>query len=84
MSMTEEKIQIIIQDMIKKLSSRNAEYTGTMGTSCSGCFRDVDEAVEAAKHSQKQLSSLSLEHRAKLIAAMRKAAMENVKRLLIL
>src|SRR5947199_5547807 len=42
-----------------------------------GVFSTVDEAVRAAKEAQPRFVALKLEHRARIIAAIRKAMLEN-------
>jgi len=49
-----------------------------------GVFADVNEAIKAAKESQKQLMELSMAKRKELIEAMRKASLENAESLAIL
>jgi acyl-CoA reductase-like NAD-dependent aldehyde dehydrogenase len=49
-----------------------------------GCFENVEDAIMAAKASQKQLMELTMKKRAEIIAAMRKAALENAEKLAIM
>ena len=44
-----------------------------------GVFQTVDEAVAAARAAQPQFVTLKLEHRARIIAAIRKAMLENAE-----
>src|SRR5437588_11841466 len=46
-----------------------------------GVFSTVDEAVRAAKEAQPRFVALKLEHRARIIAAIRKAMLENCEAL---
>ncbi|XMB66606.1 aldehyde dehydrogenase EutE [Mycoplasmatota bacterium zrk1] len=49
-----------------------------------GCFENVEEAISAAKASQKQLMDLSMKTRSEIIAAMRKASLENAEKLAVM
>lgn len=79
MSLTEKQIEEIVKEVTRKFSM---EYTGV--SRGLGWFDDMDEAIKAAKHAFGQLSMMSLELRGKLIAAMRKAAIDNAKYLALL
>lgn len=79
MSITDVKIQEIVNEIVKKYSMRELAGCKGTGTDCLGCFDDVDEAIRTAKYSQEKLSLMSMERRSKLIEAMRKAAMDNVR-----
>jgi len=46
-----------------------------------GIFENVEDAIYAAKSSQKQLMELSMKKRKEIIAAMRKASLENSEKL---
>ncbi len=49
-----------------------------------GCFANVEDAINAAKESQKQLMELSMKKRYEIIASMRKAARDNAEKLAIM
>lgn len=49
-----------------------------------GIYEDVEDAIRAAKESQKQLIKLSMKKRNEIIASMRKASLENAEKLAIL
>ncbi len=46
-----------------------------------GIYVNVEDAIKAAKNSQKALMEMSMKKRAELIAAMRKASLENAEKL---
>lgn len=54
-----------------------AERPSAAPSTASGCFPTVDAAVRAAREAYPNLHILSLEHREKIIAAMRQAARAN-------
>ncbi len=49
-----------------------------------GCFEKVEDAINAAKASQKQLMDLSMKKREEIISAMRKTSLENAEKLAIM
>ena len=49
-----------------------------------GCFEHVEDAIEAAKKSQQELMNLSMKLRGEIIAAMRKASIENAEKLAVM
>ena len=49
-----------------------------------GCYEHVEDAIRAAKESQKQLMELSMFKRKEIIAAMRKASLDNAEKLAIM
>jgi len=76
MALTDEQIARLISDV----TSGYAGGTITKAPIASvddGVFDNMNDAVDAAQRAQKALISLSLEKRAEIIAAMRKAAREN-------
>jgi len=77
MSITDSRIEEIIGEMSKKFYGNSAINTITSKTECPGCFNNIEAAIEAAKLAARQLVQLSMEHRAKIISAMRKAAIDN-------
>jgi propionaldehyde dehydrogenase len=64
-------VQKVMQEMVKEQTKVNLEQNEP------GIFTTMDEAVQAAKLAQKELSGLRIEKRELLIAAMRKAAIEH-------
>ena len=85
------------QDMIDRVKKEMEEQYGkgikntgeTRQTSYSndsrlGCFERVEDAISAAKESQKQLMELSMAKRKKIIAAMRQASLDNAEKLAIM
>lgn len=80
MSLSDERIKALIEEISQKYVSGNdsqgAYYNGSCGV---GCFETIDDAVRAAKSAQKRLAQLSLEQRDKIIQAMRDAALSNAK-----
>lgn len=70
---------IVRKTVISNLAKRST-YSDINQGFC-GSFNTIDEAVEAAKTAQQILIGQSLDKRAKLISAIRDAAMENVEKL---
>lgn len=83
-------------DLIKKLTIEMEQKYGNNKeglpekpgnkTACGyvGIYENVEDAIAAAKRSQKQLMELSMKKRAQIIASMRKASLENAEKLAIL
>lgn len=89
MSLTDKRIEELIEEMAKQYGSgtgvQGSGYTASMPAGGSlGCFEKMEDAIRAAKASQKKLASLSLEQRSKIIESMRKAALENAKYLALM
>ncbi|MHB1394529.1 MAG: aldehyde dehydrogenase family protein [Clostridia bacterium] len=84
MSLSKSRIEEIVGDMSRKFNENNSTYAVTCKPGCLGIFTDIEDAIRAAKLAQKQLVSLSMDHRAKIISAMRKASIENAKYLAIM
>ncbi len=66
---------------VKKVLLEMAEGRALPSGGPSGIFETVDEAVESAEAAQKRLLELSLVHRGEIIAAIRKTALDENKRL---
>lgn len=85
MSLSETKINELINEISSKYSSAKTSSSGTASSPCGlGCYDRIDDAVKSAKASQKQLAQMSLEQRGKLIQSMRKAALDNAKYLALM
>ncbi len=76
MSFTDEQIRAIVRETVSKLMDDGTAYRNAQRN---WLCDDANDAVEAAKEAQKELVKLSLEHRGRLIAAMRTAALENAE-----
>ncbi len=79
------------QDLIDRLRTEMEEKYGKNVTPHEnynpdrlGCFENVLDAIAAAKASQKQLMELSMKKRNEIIAAMRKASLDNAEKLAIM
>ncbi len=79
------------KDLIEKLRAEMEQKYGTNSTpqqsqnrGSLGAFERVEDAIQAAKESQKQLMNLSMKKRGEIIAAMRKASLENAEKLAIM
>ena len=82
MSVSREDLSLIVQEVMKKLNaSGGLPSSSSTATSGKGVFVSVDEAVAAADKAQKQLVDLPLATREKIIANMRRRAMEKVEEL---
>lgn len=77
MEMTQDQISKIVAETLKAL---NAPAGSASSFSPSRWLCDTaEEAIETAKKAYRQLSDMTLEKRGELIAAMRKAALENAE-----
>ncbi len=81
MSVSREDLSLIVQEVIKKLNVSGVSGPAAVPSAFAGkgIFNQVDEAVAAADRAQKQLADLPLATREKIIANMRKRAMEKVE-----
>lgn len=80
MSVSREDLNLIVQEVLNKLSSTQTVVSARPSAqSAKGVFASVDDAVAAAARAQKQLADLPLKTRAAIIANMRKRAMEKVE-----
>lgn len=73
MSINERMVQDIVQDVLAKMQIAS-DVQGDRGV-----FKDMNEAIEAAKESQKIVSRMSLDHREKVISNIRKKIKENAE-----
>ena len=73
MSINEQMVQDIVQDVLAKMQIAS-DVQGDRGE-----FKDMNEAIEAAKAAQKIVSKMSLDHREKVISNIRKKIMENAE-----
>ena len=73
MGLSEQQIKQIVEETVRNIG------TGTAGAACSGSWvcDDANDAVENAKRAQKQLMTMTLEQRGRLVSAMREAALAN-------
>ncbi len=78
MEMTQEQISRIVSETLKALGTPGA--SGEPAFSPSRWLCDTaEEAIATAKSAQRKLADMSLEKRGQLIAAMRKAALDNAE-----
>jgi len=75
MELTQEQIQKIIQDTVAGLGGGLSSPVGGSEWLCD----TAEQAVQNAKAAQEKLAHRSLEERGKLVAAMRKAALDNAE-----
>jgi len=66
------ELSLIIEKVLKEMSKRDIKSDVS-----DGIFDTMEEAIEAAYEAQKKYSEYSIEQREKLIAAMRKAIIDN-------
>lgn len=78
MELTQDQIAKIVQDTVANLNSANTNTT-VFSTSTEWLCDTADEAVANAKSAQVKLAARTLEERGKLIAAMRKASLDNAE-----
>ena len=73
MSVNEQMIQDIVSEVIAKMQI-SADVTGNHGV-----FKDMNEAIEAAKKSQKIVAKMSMDQREKIISNIRTKIKENAE-----
>jgi propionaldehyde dehydrogenase len=78
LSIEVQQLEAIVREILEGMSKETGAETGS-GKRGNGLFEDMNEAVEAADMAQKELVKLSLEKRGEIIAAIRKASMENAE-----
>lgn len=67
----------LISSVVKKVLTEMIEEKYTRSDQPTGIFETVDQAVENAVAAQKRLLELTLNHRGRIIAAIRQAALDN-------
>ena len=73
MSVNEQMIQDIVKEVVAKMHI-SADVTGNHGV-----FKDMNEAIEAAKKSQKIVAKMSMDQREKIISNIRTKIKENAE-----
>lgn len=73
MSVNEQMIQNIVKEVVAKMQI-SADVTGNHGV-----FKDMNEAIEAAKKSQKIVAKMSMDQREKIISNIRTKIKENAE-----
>lgn len=73
MSVNEQMVQDIVQEVMAKMA-----ITSDVSAS-HGVFKDMNEAIEAAKKTQKVVARLSMDVREKIISNIRKKIIENAE-----
>lgn len=73
MSVNEQLVQDVVKEVVAKLTIE-ADVTG-----CAGVFKDMNDAIEAAKKAQKQVHAMSMDQREKVISLIRKKTKENAE-----
>ena len=85
MALTEQQIRQITEEIVRSLSGR-AQSPAPVSAPSSGrtgrwLCDTAEEAIQNAKAAQAQLAEMTLEKRGELIAAMRKAGIDNAEHL---
>lgn len=91
MSLNENLVQKIIQEVMGKISSGSIS-TNTMNadsditspkllSSSNGIFEEIEQAIEAAHKAQAIVSTMSMEQRERIIANIRRKTVENAEKL---
>lgn len=75
MSVNEQMVQDIVAEVLAKMRI-DSDTSGSKGV-----FSDMNEAIAAAKKAQKVVAAMTLDHREKVIANIRKKIMENAETL---
>ena len=78
MEMTQDQISKIVAETLKALNVPAGAASSSFSPSRWLCDT-AEEAIETAKKAYRQLSDMTLEKRGELIAAMRKAALDNAE-----
>lgn len=73
MPVNEQMVQDVVKEVVAKLQIA-ADVNG-----CKGVFRDMNQAIEAARQAQKQVHTLSMDQREKIITAIRRKTKENAE-----
>ena len=73
MSVNEQMVQDIVQEVLAKMQIAS-DVSGNRGV-----FSDMNEAIEAAKKSQKIVARMTLDHREKVISNIREKIRENAE-----
>ena len=84
MSLTQKRVEELVEEMSKKFSGAIVVDNDTLLKGNLGCFEKIEDAIKAAKFAQKQLISLTMEQRSKIIQSMRKASLDNAKHLALM
>ncbi len=84
MEITPEQVGKLVEEVVKRVKSEldgkgNSSISPSSPSSSDGIFSTIDEAIPHAEKSQAALLALGIEKRKELIAAMRKAAIENAE-----
>jgi len=80
MSLSEESIKSTVREMVLQHVGHKSTYSQFKGVNRSGfrgVFGNINEAVEHAKQAQASWAKLRLDHRRKIISALRKALRES-------
>ena len=73
MSVNDQMVQDIVKEVMAKMQLQS-EVSG-----CHGVFKDMNEAIEAAKKSQKIVARMSMDQREKIISNIRTKIKENAE-----
>ena len=84
MAMTEQQIRAITEEIVRRLAGEQGIAPAAAPRAASGgtgrwLCDTAEEAIENAKAAQKELAEMTLEKRGELIAAMRKAGIDNAE-----
>jgi propionaldehyde dehydrogenase len=81
MNINDEQLKELVKKAVINILAETGGRPGPDDDKTCILFEDANQAVDAAKRAQKQLAQMSLEKRGRIIAAMRKAALENAEHL---
>lgn len=73
MPVNEQMVQDVVKEVVAKLQIA-ADVNGSKGV-----FRDMNQAIEAARQAQKQVHTLSMDQREKIITVIRRKTKENAE-----
>lgn len=83
MMSTNDLIQKLTAEMEQKYG-KNIESVPKSSSGYIGVYENVEDAILAAKESQKQLMKLTMKKRNEIIAAMRQASLDNAEKLAVM
>ncbi len=79
MNITDEQLKELVKQAVVNILAETEMKKTSERDSQSALFDDAQQAIAAAKRAQKELAQMSLEKRGQIIAAMRKASIENAE-----
>lgn len=79
MNITDEQLKELVKQAVVNILSETGKQTNLSRDPQCVLFDDAEQAIAAAKNAQKELAQMTLEKRGQIIAAIRKASLENAE-----